>query len=101
MCCEDDCNKTVASHSLHEACFESVQKERHGVLCEPPTLCSMCEETYTEDEAFRKAVIKAKRDRATAKKKAKRSGSPPPQSDASDQSSPFKSTYLVKAGESC
>ena len=102
VCCEEDCNKTVASYSLHKACFECVQKSRHGVPCEPPTLCSMCEDTYTDDEAFRKAVIKAKRDRATAKKKAKRSSSPPSHSsDTSEPPSPFKSTYFVKAGEGC
>ena len=83
VCCEEDCNKTVASFSLHKACFECVQASRHGVPCEPPTLCSMCEAAFTEDEAFRKAVVKAKRDRATAKKKSKRSGSPPPHSDTS------------------
>ena len=37
----------------------------------------MCEGAYTEDEDFRKAVVKAKRDRATAKKKLKRSQLPP------------------------
>ena len=99
--CEEDSNKTVASFSLHGACFECVQASRHGVPCEPPTRCSMCKSAFTEDEAFRKAVIKAKRNRATATKKTKHSGSPPSHSDTSEPPSPFKSTYFVKAGEGC
>ena len=60
-----------------------------------------CIDAFSYDEAFRKAMIKGKMDRATAKKKAKRARKTWPETTKSDTTnlqhpSPAKSTYLLR-----
>ena len=101
ICSNDECNKTVASYSKHTTCFECTTDFRDGVPCEPPTVCPICVDAYSHDEAFRKAMEKGKRDRATAKKKAKRSRKHLPETTDSDTTnsphpSPAKSTNSLR-----
>ena len=99
-CSNEECNKTVASYSLHTTCFECTTDFRDGVPCEPPTVCPTCTDAFANDEAFRKAMVKGKRDRATAKKKAKRPRKSfletDSESNTSPHPSPAKSTYLLR-----
>ena len=100
ICSNDECNKTVASYSLHTTCFECTTDFRDGVPCEPPTVCPICTDAFANDEAFRKAMVKGKRDRATAKKKAKRPRKTfletDSESNTSPHPSPAKSTYSLR-----
>ena len=100
ICSNEECNKTVASYSLHSTCFECTTDFRDGVPCEPPTVCPICTDAFTNDEAFRKAMVKGKRDRATAKKKAKRPRKSfletDSESNTSPHPSPAKSTYSLR-----
>ena len=99
-CSNEECNKTVASYSLHSTCFECTTDFRDGVPCEPPTVCPTCMDAFANDEAFRKAMVKGKRDRATAKKKAKRPRKSfletDSESNTSPHPSPAKSTYSLR-----
>ena len=101
ICLNDECNKTVASYSKHTTCFECTTDFRGGVPCEPPTVCPTCIDAYSYDEALRKAMAKGKRNRATAKKKAKRTRKNLPETTDSDTTnsphpSPAKSTNLLR-----